>query len=136
MRQVWQRSEADCSVACVAMISGCTYDKALAAVNKAFLPRKPRSLLTERKHLAEALRLLGVKAPGNLVPLRGRRLEDLDHDAIVKVSKGPKDSFWHWVVWDVREGKRDPDRSVVLRNGAQDRFSELLGSPDLAATCN
>ncbi len=104
MRTVMQRFEADCGVACVAMLAGVSYEEARAAV---YPDGKMR--LTSSGKLRAALTKLGRPPVEGNMKAKGRMtLKCLPSDALLKVQP-TSCSTKHWVVWDHAEQvKRDP----------------------------
>jgi ABC-type bacteriocin/lantibiotic exporter with double-glycine peptidase domain len=108
MKTIKQKEENDCGVACVAMLTGTSYDEARAAIYP-----KGRSKLTKTKDLHSALVKLGRKPLSvRRQPFASKTLRDLDTDALVFVEMDDGDDSKHWVVWDAKAKKlRDPYRT-------------------------
>lgn len=105
MKTIKQQEENDCGVACVAMLTGSSYDEARAVVYP-----KGRSKLTKTKDLSKALLKLGRKPLSNRrQPFGSKTPRDLDTDALVFVEMDDGNDSKHWIVWDAKAKKlRDP----------------------------
>jgi ABC-type bacteriocin/lantibiotic exporter with double-glycine peptidase domain len=110
MRFVRQKSDLDCGIACVAMVSGRGYAAAKRAFGKG-AEKRP----TKASEVVDALRRLGVACRKNRVRCRTaaerKRLRDSDKTAIVGVKIPESEVDWHWIVWDAKRKEwRDPER--------------------------
>lgn len=105
MTTIEQREENDCGVACVATLTGATYDEA-----RRIIYPNGRSKLTKTADLHAALKKLGRKPlTETRQPFHGKTLRDLDTDALVFVEMANGNDSKHWVVWDAKAKKvRDP----------------------------
>lgn len=94
MRRVQQRSieHADCGVACVAMLVGCSYRRAFRAFGFA---DNQREFYTRHHHLISALEKLGCAVKRK----RFRSWREIHSRAIVAVNH-TQDRYWHWVAFD------------------------------------
>lgn len=94
MKRVQQQSlgRADCGVACVAMLAGCSYQRAFKAFNFA---EGQRQFYTWHHHLIGALEELGCTVKRR----KFRSWREIDGQAIVAVDH-TKYGDWHWVVFD------------------------------------
>ena len=113
MRQVYQRRRNDCGVACVAMLTGKTYQQAEMAI----FP-DPDPGYAEKRDVVAALRLLGRRPVSEFTSAFGRapRSFRLRFDALVKCNYRAGTGAWHWVVWDARRQRfRDPLRQPYKR---------------------
>lgn len=95
MKRIKQLNKSGCGVACVAMIVGTTYAKALTVI---FGDRHRKYHYTNTGDLRRALAQFGYLASPRLMPLRGRPFMELTEHAILKVNRHKHG--WHWVVWD------------------------------------
>ena len=105
MKTIKQKEENDCGVACVAMLTGKTYEEARADIYPS-----GRSKLTKTKDLSKALVKLGRKPLSDRrQPFGSKTPRDLDTDALVFVEMDDGNDSKHWVVWDAKAKKlRDP----------------------------
>jgi hypothetical protein len=109
-RLVHQRRGADCGVACVAMVAGTDYERALAA----FLDFGCSGRWTDVQALRRALIRVGVRCGDRLIPATGKTPPEHLGDAIWRVNQIGR--RWHWVVWDSQEQRiLDPMRSPRKR---------------------
>lgn len=99
MRRIAQMDPEGCGVACVAMLAKCSYKRA----RDILFPEGQEVRATKHDQLRAALKELGV----HLGP--GRRLSqysycDLGVDGLlrVRVKKGSREPWWHWMVWDAK----------------------------------
>src|SRR5512135_410729 len=94
MKRVQQKSieHADCGVACVAMLAGCSYRSAFSAFGFA---ERQRHFYTWHHHLISALEKLGCTVRRK----RFRSWNKIDGKAIVAVDH-TKSGNWHWVAFD------------------------------------
>jgi ABC-type bacteriocin/lantibiotic exporter with double-glycine peptidase domain len=94
MKRVQQQSikHADCGVACVAMLAGCSYQKAFKAFGFADDRRK---FYTLHHHLISALGKLGCAVKRK----RFRSWREISGRAIVAVNHR-QNGYWHWVAFD------------------------------------
>lgn len=94
MKRVQQRSvqHADCGVACVAMLAGCSYQRAFKAFGFA---NDQRQFYTWHHHLISALEKLGCTVKRKLFSswcnIEGRAIVAVDHT---------QGGDWHWVAFD------------------------------------
>lgn len=94
MRVVRQRGRHDCGVACVAMLAGVSYGRALEAVAGS------RTRGTTTKQLVAALRALGMETDGNRLRVMGTAdIVKSRNRMLVKLSLEGTTN-WHWLVWD------------------------------------
>jgi ABC-type bacteriocin/lantibiotic exporter with double-glycine peptidase domain len=94
MKRVRQEDEAGCGIACVAMITGKTYQQARRFfLERVFLPtdRKPH---TRHYQLCRALRKLGIANEKRLFQ-KWRSIETL---SVIPINRR-SDTGWHWVVF-------------------------------------
>jgi ABC-type bacteriocin/lantibiotic exporter with double-glycine peptidase domain len=99
-KRVEQGDEAGCGIACVAMVTGQTYQRTKRFFREhVFLPtdKKPH---TRHYQLRRALEKFGIQTEKR--PFRHWR--SIDTHAIVPINR-QLDGGWHWVVF-VREGNR------------------------------
>jgi ABC-type bacteriocin/lantibiotic exporter with double-glycine peptidase domain len=100
MRRVVQKTEMACGIACVAMLAGVHYRKALEAFDD-------QESAETNGNYAPALRLaltrLGLRPSQRLKRFRG--YDALKQNAILKVNPYNNGKDWHWVAWDA-SGKR------------------------------
>lgn len=94
MRRVNQRSieHADCGVACVAMLAGCSYQQAFEVFGFA---ENQSEFYTRHHHLISALEKLGCAVKRK----RFRSWREISNRAIVAVNHR-QDGYWHWVAFD------------------------------------
>lgn len=94
MKRVQQRSieHADCGVACVAMLAGCSYHQAFEAFEFA---GNQSEFYTRHHHLISALEKLGCAVKRK----RFRSWREIRGRAIVAVNH-TQDGYWHWVAFD------------------------------------
>ena len=94
MKRVQQRSikHADCGVACVAMLAGCSYRRAFEAFGFA---EDQSVFFTRHHHLIDALEKLGCAVKRK----RFFSWREMSGRAIVAVNRS-QDGYWHWVVFD------------------------------------
>jgi hypothetical protein len=117
MKRVQQRSikHADCGVACVAMLAGCSYRRAFEAFGFA---EDQSVFFTRHHHLIDALEKLGCAVKRKRFfswrEIRGR--------AIVAVNRS-QNGYWHWVAFD-GEAVLDP---LPGKAGRKTDFPGLLG---------
>ena len=94
IQRVEQRANgrADCGVACVAMLAGCSYEQALTALG---FEGQQRQFYTRHRHLMNALSMLGC------VVQRKKFVTwyQIAGPAIVAVNHTRRGKYWHWVVW-------------------------------------
>lgn len=113
MREIRQRNDNDCGVACVAMVAGVSY---FEARQQMFPDGAPG--LTEKADLIAALEVLGRKPTQRLQSFLGihHSVINLPFDAILKCNYRKASGEWHWVVWDAKYQKiRDPKRPKYKR---------------------
>ena len=108
MKRVQQKSieHADCGVACVAMVAGCSYQKAFAAFEFA---KGQCVFYTWHHHLISALEKLGCTVKRK----KFRTWGEIGGKAIVAVDH-TKNGKWHWVAFD-GETILDPKPKKVER---------------------
>lgn len=103
MKQVKQRYETDCGVACVAMLAGCSYRKAFKVLGFADNQRK---FYTRHHHLISSLEKLGCvvkrKRFHSWRKICGRAIVPINHK---------QNGDWHWVAFD-RDAILDPNGMV------------------------
>ncbi len=112
MRLIKQKDDGnECGVACVAMLSGCTYAEAFHAL---YLKGKAKrtSLADMRRALAQFETNLEVRRKMRRV--RRNELPDLGADALLKTTPR-SDGDWHWMVWDARRKKILDPKKVPYR---------------------
>ena len=94
IQRVEQRAigRADCGVACVAMLAGCSYEQAFTALG---FEGHQRQFYTRHRHLMRALEVLGC------VVQRKKFVTwyQISGPAIVAVNHTRRGKYWHWVVW-------------------------------------
>ena len=94
MKRVQQKSieHADCGVACVAMLAGCSYQQAFKAFGFA---ENQGEFYTRHHHLISALEKLGCavkrKRFSSWCGIHGQAIVSVNHS---------QDGCWHWVVFD------------------------------------
>lgn len=141
IERVEQRAigRADCGVACVAMLAGCSYEQAFIAFGFA---QHQRQFYTRHRHLMRALVLLGCTVQ------RKKFLTwyQIAGFAIVAVNHTKQGKYWHWVVWanqtildprpkrlrephDVK-GMRGKGCYVLLKQRSQGSFKSLSDFKD------
>jgi|SRR3989338_6723346 len=114
MERVRQRSvkHADCGVACIAMLAGCSYDGALEALEFA---DDAEEFYTWHVDLFNALGKLGCAVKKRKF-ISWREIEGC---AIVAVNHTKNGRYWHWVVFDgeaILDPKPSrPERKADLR---------------------
>lgn len=97
MKRVQQQSieMADCGVACVAMLAGCSYRQAFEAFDFA---DNQSQFYTRHHHLISALEKIGCavirKRFRSWRAIRGRAIVAVNHRHSQKIR------YWHWVVFD------------------------------------
>ena len=94
IKRVEQEDDAGCGIACVAMITGKTYQQAERFFReRVFLPidRKPH---TRHYQLRRALRKLGITTEKRLF----RKWRSIENLSIVPINRR-LDTGWHWVVF-------------------------------------
>lgn len=108
MKRIQQKSmeHADCGVACVAMLAGCSYQQAFDAFGFA---KNQGEFYTRHHHLISALEKLGCAVKRK----RFSSWRGIKGAAIVAVNH-KKDGCWHWVAFD---GKAilDPKPTRLVR---------------------
>ncbi|MGO9005103.1 MAG: hypothetical protein ACLQB4_04975 [Beijerinckiaceae bacterium] len=87
----------DCGIACVAMLAGVRYSKALEAFDDKSSAAKNGNFAPA---LRDALIRLGRRPSRRLVKFRGYSV--LEYDAILKVNLYNNGAEWHWVAWDAK----------------------------------
>jgi len=117
MKRVQQKSieHADCGVACVAMLAGCSYRHAFNAFS---FENDLDEFYTLHHHLISALEKLGCEVKRK----RFRSWCEIKGLAIVAVNH-KKDGCWHWVAFD-GEAILDPEPG---RSGRKRDFRGLRG---------
>ena len=102
MKTVRQKDEIGCGIACVAMLSGVTYDEA----RKTLFPKGAVKRTSSGK-LFDALRKFGRKPVAKrMISLKHVDLDHFADDCLVGAFLG---SDRHWVVWDAAAKRiRDP----------------------------
>jgi hypothetical protein len=105
MRHVFQLDDDGCGVACLAMIAGVSYRKALKCM---FGDQKV--VKTETKDLRRALHRFAIGCSSRLIrSTRQCHYRNLEQDAILK-TRTRSDGDWHWIVWDAKRKKfLDPE---------------------------
>lgn len=117
MRRVQQEHENSCGAACVAMLSGCTYEEAVGLVG---------SGTTSERQLRKGLRQKGVELGENA--LDGKAVfSGMKADGLLRariMNPQDLDERWsHWLVWDAKIGAiLDPTRQAVKA-----RFTRITG---------
>jgi hypothetical protein len=97
-----QRGKNDCGVACVAILAGCSYDKALAAFGPISLVKNG----TTTRQVAAALRRLGLDAEDRLRPMPRDWGPLFAGRTLVKVELYPTSTRrWHWSVIGLCDGR-------------------------------
>lgn len=101
LRRVPQRSweKGDCGIACVAMITGKSYEVVLEAFKGLRMESSPSSFRTRHKEVEALLGRLDHKAERK----RFQGWDKIPGHAIVKVD-ARKNGAWHWVVFDAGRG--------------------------------
>jgi hypothetical protein len=101
-----------CGAACLAMVSGVSYDEALA---KLFTDGRSRGLRTQYPQMRAGLRRLGIRHARKI--LKHRTWDAIETVSLVKCGVD-QDGNWHWVIYDgkccklydpLREGPTEPD---------------------------
>lgn len=114
MERVRQRSvkHADCGVACIAMLAGCSYKQALDALE---FSEGTKEFYTWHTDLFNALGKLGCS-------VKKRKFvswREIEGCAIVAVNHNRDGRYWHWVVFDgeaILDPKPSrPERKTDLR---------------------
>lgn len=97
MRRIAQRyfEYGDCGVACVAMISGVSYERAYKEAVALGLRSKHGDFYTRHYQLEELLRKLGRH---EFTRIRFTTMREVITPAIVKVNPRESGRYWHWVV--------------------------------------
>ena len=104
MRLVKQKHNYGCGLACVAMLTGRSYDKIINLYCGIY--HKSGYYGTSTHELHYLLLLLGYNSARRLISLRSSSHRDLEVDAILKVPfEATVDRPWHWVVWDAARGR-------------------------------
>jgi len=111
MKYVKQDNGPTCGVACYAMLTGITFEKARKKLKKRMNDYGLKTI-----DMVKALRAVNYKITGSgrLRPSGNRSWNDLPKLTLVKVRPdGCPMRHWHWVVWN---GKKvyDPVRGVIL----------------------
>lgn len=131
MRLVLQRHSCDCGVACVAMICGVSYERALAAFPDAIQRRMVpgRKTGTSTVELSDACERLGVRLGRRARPLRKRDLASLSGPMILVVRLGsqPSSHNWHWVAYD-GDRKRLFDPAAAIEHYVVESYVPVLGA--------
>jgi hypothetical protein len=106
MKRITQFDDDGCGVACVAMIAGVSYRRAL----RAMYGDKPL-IKTVTGDLRRGLHALGIECGTRLVrSTTPRHYRNLREDAVLK-TRTRSDGDWHWIVWDAkRKLVIDPER--------------------------
>ncbi len=116
MRRVKQKDydSGDCGIACAAMITGCSYERAHSVAMKLGLLRG-ETYYTSHSDMQRLVGKLGID-----MKRRGfRSMRDTDTPAIVKVNPRENGKYWHWVVLVERAGRLvlldpNPDRPGAI----------------------
>lgn len=120
MKRVQQQSieRADCGVACVAMLAGCSYKQAFEVFD---FPKDQSQFYTRHHHLISALGELGYTVERK----RFRSWRTISGRAIVAVNHCHSQKYrcWHWVAFD-GEAILDPKPD---RKGRKTDLRGLLG---------
>ena len=118
MERVQQRSIllADCGIACVAMLAGCSYDEARKALGFA---KDEEEFYTRHHDLRDGLKKLGC----TMKYKRFQSWRKIQGKAIVAVNHTRNGLYWHWVAFD-GEAILDP---IPSRPGRKTDFRGLLG---------
>jgi ABC-type bacteriocin/lantibiotic exporter with double-glycine peptidase domain len=95
MRHVVQREPSGCGLACVAAITKRSYEE-VQRVSEYLLNHNCWKQGTTTYELHVLLLLFGYQTPRRLIPLRTKKLTDLETDALLKVGE------WHWCAWDAK----------------------------------
>jgi hypothetical protein len=118
-RLVRQVEPLDCSVACLAMAAGISYDEARATFITLGLSKAPRPFASNFKDLGRALKVHGIESSLK----RWVDWDALDGIGILKVSGRTRRS-WHWVV-----AERHTEYGLVVRDPASPLVA-LRNAPD------
>lgn len=117
MKWIKQKHKHGCAVACLAMIAGIGYYKALALLHPNRSPRK--STLTTGRSILNALFELNIPSRFTSFNMSGENIKGLAHNAIIIYNNG--DDMNHAVVYDADKKKiLDP-----LNKSKPPRFSKV-----------
>src|SRR3546814_3737679 len=90
---LWEHG--DCGLACVAMVAGVPYERALEAFRSLDGQKTTKNFYTNHKQVEAMLKYLGHKSER----IRFQSWHSISQNAIVKVN-AKKSGSWHWVVYD------------------------------------
>ena len=117
MQRKWENG--DCSVACIAMVTGKSYEQVERMFNKKGYIADDGTYFTFHKDMIEVLREFGLVGKRKIFI----SWKNTACPSIVKINL-TKDNFWHWVVYTERNGKKvilDPNPK------APDEISDFRG---------
>lgn len=97
MKRIRQEHRTGCGIACVAMLSGCTYSKVMhMAIKVLRWEESQRSFYTSSADLLTLLGAMGIKAEkGRAI----RKWASIPDTAIVGINHNKNSNTWHWVVF-------------------------------------
>lgn len=97
MRRIQQLDDMGCGVACVAMLTGQSYE----AIRDLMYPNEPDTISgTNGRQLRRALAKFDCKTVKLVRFKRGTKYQSLTFDAVLRVGFTKKNDDGHWVVWD------------------------------------
>ena len=107
MRRILQQHRTGCGIACIAMISGTTYEKVMSVAAKILnWSESQRTFYTRSSQLQSLLLEMNISAQkGRSI----RKWASMPDTAIVGINHNKKNNTWHWVVF-----RREAGREYVL----------------------
>lgn len=104
MNAVVQEERTGCGIASVAALAGVSYAQARDAAAKLGIFAADRTLWSDTAYVRRLLKTYGVRAGNNELPFTS--WEELPPCALLAIKWRVRDgkAFWHWVVFEQREG--------------------------------
>jgi hypothetical protein len=124
MKQVFQKHENGCGMACVAMVAGVSYD---TACNKLFRTKSGRGTYSNTSQIKKALRRADLRTSrkcirfknGGVWSSKASKISPILGTDAIMICRSKKQlgtGSWHWVVWDHRAKRlRDPQEHPLNR---------------------
>jgi ABC-type bacteriocin/lantibiotic exporter with double-glycine peptidase domain len=129
MKHIMQDNNTGCGLACIAMLTGNSYEDVRDKIIAEGIKKSPEKLYTNFKELVRIGEMFGLKLkykrkPGQWSDIKGRAIVATDYHANKK--------YWHWVVFENVEGKKpyiyDPSESKSNNGKKRDLVGKHCGA--------